>query len=85
VATDAVQARLKRVKCVVALALYHPGVETIFDPKMVEIGSEPAYRNRESRLAVQQRATAEWGEWRFEPESASRSSSTAARRWRLPG
>ena len=45
-----------------------PKIETIFDPKMVEIGFEPAYRNRESRLAVQQRATAEWGEWRFEPE-----------------
>ena len=51
----------------VALALYHPDVETIFDPKMVEIGFEPAYRG-ESRLAVQRRATAEWGEWRFEPQ-----------------
>jgi ketosteroid isomerase-like protein len=52
----------------VALALYHPDVETIFDPKMVEIGFEPIYGGRESRLAVQRRATAEWGEWRFEPK-----------------
>jgi ketosteroid isomerase-like protein len=52
----------------VALALYHPDVETIFDPKMVEIGFEPVYGGIRSRLAVQRRATAEWGEWRFEPD-----------------
>jgi ketosteroid isomerase-like protein len=51
-----------------ALALYDPDVETIFDRRMVEIGFEPAYAGRESRLAVQRRATAEWGEWRFEPK-----------------
>ena len=51
-----------------SIALYHPNVETIFDPKMVEIGFEPVYGGREARLAVQRRGTSEWGEWRFEPK-----------------
>jgi ketosteroid isomerase-like protein len=51
-----------------AIALYDPDVETIFDRRIVEIGFEPLYRGRESRFAVQRRATGEWGEWRFEPE-----------------
>ena len=52
----------------VALALYHPDAETVFDPKMVEIGFEPVYGGLESRIAMQQLGLSEWGEWRFEPE-----------------
>jgi ketosteroid isomerase-like protein len=51
-----------------ALAFYHPDVETFMDPKMVGLGFDPVYRGCESRLAIQQRGRAEWGEWRYEGE-----------------
>ena len=48
--------------------LYHPDVEHITPPNLVELGFDPVYRGREARFEFQRRWSAEWGELRFEPE-----------------
>ena len=51
-----------------AFVLYHPGVESIMDERLVALGFELVYRGREARIEAQRRWIVEWGEERTEVE-----------------
>jgi ketosteroid isomerase-like protein len=49
------------------VGFYAADCELVPPPKMVGLGQEPAH-GREGRIRFQERWTAEWGEFRFEPD-----------------
>jgi ketosteroid isomerase-like protein len=59
---------LNRRDLEVALALYHPDGESLFDRRMVSLGIEPRYLGQRARFEMQRKWNADWGDWRFEPD-----------------
>jgi ketosteroid isomerase-like protein len=51
-----------------AFSAHHPKVVANFDDDLVSLGFEPAYMSRDKRVAAERRWTAEWSDFRYEPE-----------------
>ncbi len=52
----------------VAFGLHSPGVDSIPDPRLAEVGLKVPSRGREERIRFEKQWRAEWGEFRYEVE-----------------